>query len=84
MEIVKNNKVFWRFIKDKRRGESGVPARMYLDGREAENDSETANLFADSLYQFLTIVFPFRYPMALLEIKISLVILILQRQKLKK
>lgn len=59
-------------------------ARMYLDGREAENESEIANLFADPLYQFLTTVFPFQYPMVLLEIKISLVIIILQTQKLKK
>lgn len=51
-DIPKNPKVFWRFIKDKRRGDSSIPSEMFMNDQVASSGTEIANLFAD---QFVSV-----------------------------
>lgn len=51
-DIPKNPKTFWRFIKDKRRGESCIPADMFMNDRVVSGGPEIASLFAD---QFVSV-----------------------------
>ncbi|KAF9824071.1 hypothetical protein SFRURICE_020337 [Spodoptera frugiperda] len=38
-DIPKNPKAFWRYIKDKRRGESCIPADMYMNDKNEKNNN---------------------------------------------
>lgn len=51
-DIPKNPKAFWRYIKDKRRGESCIPADMYMNDKVVSSGPDIANLFAD---QFVSV-----------------------------
>lgn len=51
MKSMENNicidpKMFWRYIKDKRKGLSGIPSIMYMDNLSANSGTDIANLFA--------------------------------------
>lgn len=54
-DISKQPKAFWRFIKDKRRGESCIPAEMFKNDKVVNSGPEVANLFAD---QFMSVFSP--------------------------
>lgn len=45
-DIIKNPKAFWRYINDKRKGDSSLPSCMYMNGLSASTGPEIANLFA--------------------------------------
>lgn len=46
--IISNPKAFWRFVKDRRNGDSTIPSEMHLDDRVAKTGPDIAELFASN------------------------------------
>lgn len=62
--ISKNPKHFWKYFKNKKKGESSLPGSMKLNGTVANSGSEIANLFANhfsSIYTVSTNCIPVPY-----------------------
>ena len=53
-DIIKNPRSFWRFIKDKRGGNSSFPSELQLNGISSNNAASIADLFANHFSSVFT------------------------------